>query len=222
MRLGFSDYGSPANGAGPLIRLFSSVIAVDHLDSLKDLDAIVLWGGADMSPVYYNEEPIYNGGPANPSHRDVLEWEVLREAAQLKIPVIGVCLGAQRICAFNGGKLIQHLDGHTNGNHDVVTSDGELLNVNSYHHQLMYPFDINHELLAWSQKKLSLRYLPHTTPHGQTMKDKVEVEAVYFPDTNSLGVQWHPEWLSSADHPTNKWFLDKVSTLLLKENTCAC
>jgi CTP synthase (UTP-ammonia lyase) len=78
-----------------------------------------------------------------------------------------------------------------------VTKDGEIMQTNSLHHQMMYPYDINHELLAWSYPKHSKVYLDGTNDEIVTMHDKEEPEIVYFPGINGLAIQGHPEYPSA-------------------------
>ena len=65
-----------------------------------------------------------------------MEWAWMIEAQNLGISIIGVCRGAQFLCAFAGGKLIQHMTGH-HGDHSITTVDGRVYQSSSDHHQLM-------------------------------------------------------------------------------------
>lgn len=211
--LGYSPHGAPADGIGPFKEVFDSGLNLRHQDSLDTVDAIVLWGGEDISTSLYKETPIryVASGPAYPSDRDLFEWHLMREATARGLPIIGVCAGAQRACAFAGGKLIQHVTGHIGGDHLLTTKDGELIWGNSCHHQMMYPYDVQHELLAWIDKPLSNTYLPEDKYYSVNLdkKQEKEPEVVYYTDIHALAVQGHPEWLS-INHEFNKWFLNMV------------
>lgn len=210
--LGYSDYGAPANGIGPFDQVYDQGLNLKYQDSLSHVDAIVLWGGEDISPSLYKEQRISNSGPQIPSPRDVFEWHLMREAVKKGLPIIGVCAGAQRACAFAGGKLIQHVNGHVGmGDHMLTTKDGELVWGNSCHHQMMYPYDVQHELLAWCDKPLSDVYLPEDKYYTAAMDKQTEKEAevVYYTDIHALAVQGHPEWLLPS-HEFNVWFMNQV------------
>ena len=208
--LGYSHYECPSNGIGPFDLVFDQGLNLKHQDNLKGVDAIVLWGGDDISPSLYNEEPLANSGPAQPSLRDLFEWHLLREALQEDIPVIGVCRGAQLVCAFAGGLLIQHINGHQS-QHKMSTYDQGEIKTSSSHHQMMFPYNVQHELLAWSEEPLSSLYLPYDKQYCTDMKNRMhkEPEVVYFSHTNTLAIQGHPEWLP-AEHEFNTWVMKQV------------
>lgn len=166
------------------------------LGGFEGVDAVVLWGGEDIHPSYYNEKP----HPMNqarhypaPSKRDRFEWKVMLYCLMHGIPIIGVCRGAQFLCAFAGGYLIQHVDNH-HSDHYVKTNDGREFEVTSCHHQMMYPYEVEHELLAWSSSKRSTIYEGAGSINDQGMQVKPEAEIVYFPRVRGLAIQGHPEW----------------------------
>lgn len=211
MKLGYSPFDAPTSGAGPFRQLFNHTVNLSAVHDMSDCDAIVLWGGADISPSIYGEKRIAGSGPDEPSHRDIFEVHLIREAVRLKIPIIGVCRGAQLLCAMAGGKLIQNVDGHQT-NHWITTFDNEKFFVTSAHHQMMFPFDAKHDLLAWSSKPEASKYDGLTS--GYTLKEHYydEPEVVYFPEIRGLGIQCHPEWHPQKD-AFNDWLLVEVQRL---------
>lgn len=164
-------------------------------DDLTEPDGfLVLWGGEDISPSIYGETPNrFTHASARLSYRDAREIALARKAIQIGMPIVGICRGAQLMCALSGGKLIQHVEDH-HGSHPIKTNDGKTLTTNSIHHQMMFPFDIEHELIAWSSHRISPCYVGEG--NKQLPAPKVEPEIVYFPQTNSLGIQGHPEYLT--------------------------
>lgn len=164
------------------------------------IDALLLWGGEDISPSYYGEKPNQNTDNRQgvPTRRDIQEWNAMKWAFQNRIPIIGVCRGAQFLCAFSGGKLVQHVNGH-HRNHAVKTSTGLTMTTSSCHHQMMYPWDIKHEMLAWSLLPQSTTYQGEDNKVYPNMWGKPEPEVVYFPRTRGLAIQGHPEWMQAND-----------------------
>ena len=165
-------------------------------EGFEGVDAVVLWGGEDIHPSYYDESP----HPMNqarhyetPSKRDKFEWKVMAHCYMEGIPIIGVCRGAQFLCAFAGGYLIQHVDGHST-DHLVTTNDKREFKVTSCHHQMMYPYEVEHELLAWSSSKRSNVYEGAGSIKNSHMETLPEPEVVYFPRVRGLAIQGHPEW----------------------------
>lgn len=206
--LGYSPYNSPSNGMGPFKEIFDCSQRIVSYSDLSLVDAVVIWGGSDISPAFYNETPISNSGPKEPSSRDIYEWEIIKTAHRLKLPMIGVCRGAQMMCAYAGGKLIQDVTGHSSGRHSITTFDEKELSVTSIHHQMMWPYDIEHELLAWTTEHLSSSYLP---PNDFSIvlkkKKRKEPEVVYFPSINAFAIQSHPEW-ESPNSPITSWTIE--------------
>jgi GMP synthase-like glutamine amidotransferase len=198
---GFSNWNAPNGGIGPFKDMFPFSRGIMKYTDMDFLDVIFLWGGADISPSLYNQERIYNSGPIEPSGRDQYEWEVIREARKRGIPIIGICRGAQMLCAAAGGTLIQHVGGHNNFNHFIETSNGQNFTMPGDHHQMMYPYDVEHELLAWVPNKISTEFLPKDTPESNAMYEGKykEPEAVWFPKIKGLAIQGHPEWNASLE-----------------------
>ena len=184
------------------------------------VDALILWGGEDISPSIYNQKSswLYTDAKEEMSIRDKIEVDLAKEAIKLGIPIIGICRGAQLMCALSGGSVIQHVTNHCKwGQHDMLTNAGQTLPTNSIHHQMMNPFKIpNFELLAWSKIKLSTKYI------GAEGRDIVEAyhpdfkepEIVWFPTTKSLCIQGHPEF-STAKFPFIKYCLELTQRLIL-------
>jgi gamma-glutamyl-gamma-aminobutyrate hydrolase PuuD len=57
------------------------------------LDALVLSGGADLNPVFYNNQ-IEDSSSFN-FHRDYMETELIKEFIKRKKPILGICRGFQ-------------------------------------------------------------------------------------------------------------------------------
>lgn len=193
--LAYSPWGN-GNSIKPFDQLFDNAVdAKKH--GFQNVDAFVLWGGTDIHPSYYKQgHNRFSQAGRDPSERDVWEWNAMKYCKANDIPIIGVCRGAQFMCAFTGGKLIQHASGHTNGNHSVTTSDGDKFSVTSCHHQMLDLVGTNHELLAWSSEPLSQAYYGETMQplsHIEPVTFK-EPEIVFFPDIKGIAIQGHPEW----------------------------
>lgn len=183
---------------------------IDDPKELEANDILILWGGGDISPKLYNQHVTrHGGGSEEPNRRDRIEWACLQRAIELKVPIIGVCRGAQMLCAAAGGYLIQHVDNHAGNNHMVKTAEGEEFQVNSLHHQMMYPFEVDNRLLAWSSE---IRSDIHETIDGN-IQVKVEPELVVFPKIKGIAAQWHPEAMR-AEAPATQYLLKIINEVL--------
>ena len=166
---------------------------------------LLLTGGPDVEPARYSRKPEAGVETKLDPERDALDLGLLERAEREGWPVLAVCYGCQVMNVFYGGTLIQDLDRAGKTGHYVAEPkdhlthvvrkcgrgggrwlDGcpEEFNVNSRHRQAIAdvaaPLDV---ILA--------------APDGV-------VEAVKLRHGNRLvlGVQWHPENLTQAEHVT--------------------
>lgn len=219
MKLAYSPWGN-GDSVHPFSSLFSEWVNAKE-KGFDDVDAFLLWGGTDIHPSFYKQtHNRFNGAPTLPSERDVWEWKAMKYCLTKGIPIIGVCRGAQFLCAFAGGSLFQHVGGHGNGQHDVITNDGRRMEVTSSHHQMMNIKKTQHELIAWTPHALSRIYFEESCETGdETWKDIIdgslrEPEIVYFPSVRGLAIQGHPEWVDATD-PFAKYSNELVEEYLL-------
>lgn len=194
--LGYVPFGTGQHK--PFDQVYQRARRIRSMDDVAGCDAVVIWGGEDISPSIYGEKASkYTWAENEPSYRDVIEMDLFKTAYNLGIPIIGVCRGAQLACAMSGGKLVQHVDNHGRS-HEITTDKGEKLITSSVHHQMMYPFTTEHKLIAWSSEKRSKQYQGGEGPI-EDMNNQVEPEIVYFPKTRALAIQGHPEFMDEQD-----------------------
>lgn len=154
---------------------------------LKKGDCVMFEGGTDINPLIYDEEPNSYTSQSDYS-RDAFEMEVFRQAVSKSIPMIGICRGAQLLCALSGGKLVQHVNKHTQ-DHWVEDYKGRSYKVTSSHHQMMLPGETKHKMIA-STKRATL-YLDE---NDESIPVNEDAEIVWFEKTKCLSIQGHPEW----------------------------
>lgn len=187
---------------------------------LDRLDGIVLTGGADINPLFMDEEPVPALGGIN-AHRDRGELLLTRLAFDRQIPLLGICRGIQTLACALGGSVYQDLatcmpdadgllkhsqsaDRHV-ATHYVNFEEGSIMSrlfgermaVNSFHHQ------------ALREPGKHLRIVGRSS-------DGV-IEAVESTERKSvLGVQWHPEsFIMAGDKtmmPLFRWFVDEADS----------
>jgi GMP synthase-like glutamine amidotransferase len=216
MKLGYSPWGN-GHQVYPFDAIFTE--KQDCFESGFDgVNAFVLWGGTDIHPSYYGQQHhSWSGAPVNPSVRDQFEWQAMKYCKAHGIPMIGVCRGAQFLCAFAGGKLIQDVSGHGTS-HTMTTSEGEVMTTTSSHHQMLDVFGTNHELLAWSSTNRSDHYYGErsVTPAHINLNTFKEPEVVFFPDIKALAIQGHPEWADESDRFV-EYCIEQVQSCLFNE-----
>lgn len=213
-------YG-PAVPGWPFNKLFPGEVRkfVDKNVDFTDVEAVVLWGGEDISPSLYGQKANkFCESGDSPSRRDLFEWAIMQEAVQRGIPLIGVCRGAQIMCAFAGGELAQDVDGHMSG-HGIITSNGQTFNAPASHHQMLLP-PKEAEVLAWASSKAdgSARapyYIGEDDAVNWFPDKHKEPEVVYFPNIKGIGFQYHPEWEQEDKGPSIEYTLAIVKEKLL-------
>lgn len=175
---------------------------------------LVIWGGSDIHPAMYHRENVASHVSNTPSFRDQAEAKLFAKAVKAGVVIFGVCRGAQLGCALSGGILVQDATGH-GAAHRMTTNQGEVMLTSSLHHQMMYPWDVPHQLLAWSSVPQSTVYDGLTEEEMEKWPKReydgsgstpapIEPEVVWFPQTKCLAVQGHPEFMQ-ATTPYNQY-----------------
>jgi len=177
-----------------------------------DLDLIVFTGGADVNPKYYSES--LGKFTHKDDDRDRVDFDVYH-IFRKTIPKLGICRGSQFLTVASGGSLIQHVNGHTQS-HQISTSSGSNYKITSTHHQMCYPYDIEHKLIAWSTNFRSNTYLNGANQEKDLKADFLEPEIMYYPKTNSLGIQGHPEF-SNCPKETSDYCARLINKLIKGE-----
>ncbi len=171
-----------------------------ELSSEEEADVIFYTGGTDVnSSLYGQKKGKYTGNPD--VERDTYEKEVFDKWVGKKA-FVGVCRGSQLLCVLSGGTLIQHMN-HP-GSHRIMAL-GKNYMVNSTHHQMMYPFNVEHNLIAFAQES---EY--HLDENDKQIDmpvlsfKAIEPEVVWFPKTQALCIQSHPEYANFPEE-TKIW-----------------
>ncbi|MDP6908430.1 MAG: gamma-glutamyl-gamma-aminobutyrate hydrolase family protein, partial [Flavobacteriales bacterium] len=74
---------------------------------IKEMDGLLLQGGADLAPKTYGEKPI--GKWLGDGIRDEYELELMDQFLKIGKPVYGICRGFQVMNAYYGGTLYQDI-----------------------------------------------------------------------------------------------------------------
>lgn len=191
---------------------------------IYDADLVVFVGGEDVNPSLYNQRrhhtTYYN------IERDTLEVDVYNEARALGIPMAGICRGGQLLNVLNGGKLWQDVNGHNSGRHKawIVGHAGLPVEVTSVHHQMMEPDHFSDVKIllkaAEATKKINMSdistVMPSVYERYPDIKEYTDVEACYYPASNCLCFQPHPEYGHKETKEVFFQFLNTYS--FMKEN----
>lgn len=157
--------------------------------TVKDADIICFTGGEDVTPAYYDahKHPHTHNNPA----RDAKEALFFDDALSLGVPMVGICRGGQFLNVMNGGAMYQHVTKHTMHHSLTDVHTGESVLVSSTHHQMMKPSE-DAVIVATANLGGEREWY-----EGQVFKKDVsdeDIEVVYYPHTQSLCFQPHPEF----------------------------
>lgn len=153
---------------------------------------VILWGGVDINPALYKQRPSkYAQRPDN--QRDTYELMQIEYAKEKGLPVVGICRGAQLLCVYNGGSLLQHTQPRIQDHAITTTSGVRFPSVIASHHQIMVPKG-EHEVLAWNPEPIKIWGQDDET----TWEETCTPEIVWFPEHKHLAIQAHPEWADKS------------------------
>ena len=170
--------------------------------------ALILWGGEDIWPGFYGQKPNMYCYSQYISKRDMIEKQYVEVAIDLGLPIIGICRGAQLVCALAGGSLAQHIENHGRSHAITLHDEGDAqIKCNSSHHQMMIP-PTGAVVLASAEATNGI-----DENNEPIQYDRVN-EVVWFPSINALGIQPHPEWENSPKE-FNDYIERKIKEYLL-------
>ena len=78
------------------------------VNTLDNIDALLLTGGADYNPLWAGEEPVAGLHHVN-ARRDLPELLITRLAYNRQIPMLGICRGMETLAMALGGHVAQDL-----------------------------------------------------------------------------------------------------------------
>jgi len=178
---------------------------VTHNALDDNISLVQFTGGEDVTPSYYGEKA-HPATFSNPN-RDAREAEIYLEFNG-RVPMAGICRGAQFLNVMNGGKMWQHVTGHAlRGVHTALDQmTGEEIMVTSTHHQMMIPSTDAIVLLTADCSTFKQGW--EVQEVGGTNPD---IEAVFYANTNSLCYQPHPEYVD-IDHDCQTTYFGYIQT----------
>ena len=188
-------------------------------NTLNQIDALLLTGGADFDPRWTGEEVVSDKVRVNVV-RDLPELLTIRMAYNKQIPMLGICRGMQALAVAFGGNVMQDIQEHCqlygierqpSVNHDQkeertvtthivkLTEESTLkaiygkqeIPVNTFHHQAVESVGPSFRITA-------------TAPDGI-------IEGMESNECKPImGVQWHPEWLEQQGLPIFQWLVQEA------------
>jgi putative glutamine amidotransferase len=195
-----SNYVDAVTSAGGIPLLLPPTLDDRAISRYVELcDGFVMTGGRDISPSRYGAETTHPTTNLLNPRRENFDFALIDAILAADKPVLGVCLGSQELNVALGGSMIQDLPSETSSTvehkpgyrefaHEIHITTGTrmqdivgttTLQVNSIHHQACDRLGSGVLVMA-------------KAPDG--VVESFEVQNKNF----ALGVQWHPEALTTA------------------------
>jgi len=153
----WSNYERWVKGFDSTISIIKLKAGESTMQQVAQCDGIILSGGADVHPAYYNRPEYVSQYKLSDfdKERDEFEFAVLKEVTENNIPLLGICRGLQITNVFFKGTLIPDLpskdktghaspDNKKDTTHEVgLFTDTRMFaiikeergSINSHHHQ---------------------------------------------------------------------------------------
>ncbi len=202
----YSDAVIQAGGIPLLIPLVSE----ENIEELcEQIDGLIITGGEDIDPAYYNEYPHIDLQRTTP-RLDKMEFNLIKKMLELDKPYVGTCRGLHMLNIVMGGTLFQSIHSQrekpsmqhrqnsirTHRTHPITLQKGSKLydifqeehfKVNSFHHQAVNKVGDGLKVVA-------------NAPDGI-------IEAVESTEhTFVIGFQWHPEEFALDGDKKSQYF----------------
>jgi putative glutamine amidotransferase len=201
---------SIAKAGGIPILLTSPIGADSAARSLEMIDGLVLTGGHDLDPRWYDAQPSPALGPVDPL-RDAFELALFHAARARGIPILGICRGLQLVNVAMGGTLYQDLPSEQPGDvpHDApVPRDARTHSISLTEGSRLQHALGAHELVTNSFHHQAIQDLAPGLVVTARADDGI-IEGVEGSNDEEwlLAVQWHPEeFHHDADSPDQRLF----------------
>jgi len=164
----------------------------DGRPDLEGVDCLLMPGGADIDPALYGEQP-HESVRLISEARSELDFTLIQEALAHRLPILGICLGAQELNVALGGGLVQDIPSELEG---------------ALNHRAPHTIEISPESLMYSL--YGVEELEVYSQHHQAVEDgaglgeglrvtarsadgAVEAIEALLPEPFILGLQYHPE-----------------------------
>lgn len=195
----YANYSNWILAADRTVEVIQLSSKTQNLHDLQHCHGVVLTGGEDVHPRFYNRPEWYPYCYADDvsEERDAFEWKVLEYTEANALPVLGICRGLQIANVFFGGTLIPDIPAWGKFNHSKLPTDKD-----RYHGVQVDPDSWLFEVIGQKDGLVNSNHHQSADQIGKgliacALSPDGVVEAIERKDpaNNSFLclVQWHPE-----------------------------
>ncbi|MBX3242755.1 MAG: gamma-glutamyl-gamma-aminobutyrate hydrolase family protein [Chitinophagaceae bacterium] len=194
----YRNYANWISAYGPEAEVIK-LTGAEGLENLRRCDGVLLTGGEDVHPRFYNQPEMYDYCYKDDvsEERDEFEWKILEYTEANKIPVLGICRGLQIANVFFGGTLIPDIPTWGKYNHSKLPDDSD-----RYHAVSIDPNSRTYAIIGETEGTVNSNHhqsaaqigrgliVSAFSPDGivEAMERKNPAEGAFL-----CLVQWHPE-----------------------------
>ncbi|MBS1557715.1 MAG: gamma-glutamyl-gamma-aminobutyrate hydrolase family protein [Bacteroidetes bacterium] len=214
IRIGITDCGKFANYerwvcTEPQVEIIRLSYPAANEEEVKKCHGIVLTGGEDVHPQFYNQPDLLPFCDDDmDERRDAFELKIIDLSQQYKLPLLGICRGLQIANVFFGGTLIPDLPAFGKFNHSKFKEGTDR------HHSIK--IDSNsflHSMVDATDGVINSAHHQSANRIGKGLvacafSEEGVVEAIERKKTEGSSflmlVQWHPERMTDQQSPMTK------------------
>ncbi|OJX11111.1 MAG: gamma-glutamyl-gamma-aminobutyrate hydrolase [Caedibacter sp. 37-49] len=180
------------------------ILLPHHCDQIPEfinlISGLLIPGGDyDIDPAHYGENICHERVICKAS-RTTFELKIAQIAYQKDLPMLGICGGHQLINVMMGGSLIQHIPASIESTIEHEQKSPKHMPSHSIHiekNTLLFDLCGTSEIQVNSTHHQAIKTLGAQLKIAARAPDSV-IEAIENPQKKfCLGVQWHPEYLST-------------------------
>jgi putative glutamine amidotransferase len=185
----------------------------NNFEDIKKCSSLLLTGGADIFPEFYNDwEDGKNREEYIPA-RDGFEFKLFDYALAQKMPVMGICRGLQLINCRLNGSLINDIETIRGVNHRKITPSEDRV-----HNIKIMPGSLLNEITGKTEGAVNSSHHQAIDRLGEGLminakSDDGIIEGIEWAERDGkafmLAVQWHPERLKDINDPFTKNIIEK-------------
>jgi putative glutamine amidotransferase len=189
----------------------------NNFDDIKKCTSLILTGGADVFPEFYNDwEDGKNRGDYIPE-RDGFEFRLLEYAIENNYPVLGICRGLQLINCKLKGSLLNDIESIRGTNHRKISSaEDRMHNVTVRNDTLLQSVVGISSGIINSSHHQAIDRLGEGLMVSAKADDGI-IESVEWEEKSGkpffLAVQWHPERFPDRDSPFSKNIIEQFKEI---------
>lgn len=180
---------------------------INNFDSIKDCSSLLLSGGVDIFPEFYNDWEDGRERDKYKPERDGFEFKLLDYALMNNIPLLAICRGMQLVNCKLNGSLINDIETVRKVNHDKINNKEITHEVNVLTDTLLY------SVINERKGEINSSHHQAIDRPGEGLKISAKsgdgiIEAIEWAEPEGrafmLGVQWHPERMHDLNSPFSR------------------